>query len=179
LARMMEFYNQNVVPRLMKEMGYKNKMEVPKLDRIVVNVGAGYAIQNPKFMDEVVMELTAITGQRPVVTKARMSIANFKLREGMKIGAMVTLRGKRMYYFLDKFINIVLPRVRDFRGVPTKSFDGRGNYTLGLKEQLIFPEVNYDKVERVYGLNVTFVTTARSDKEAMAFLKEMGLPFKK
>jgi len=164
--------------RMMKEFNYKNSMQVPKLEKIILNIGLGEAIQNIKLLDNAVEELTLIAGQKAVVTRARRSIASFKLREGMPIGCMVTLRRQKMYYFLDKLINIVLPRVRDFRGVSQKSFDGRGNYTLGLREQLIFSEIDYDKVDKVKGLNVTIVSTAKTDEEAYFLLKEMGMPFR-
>jgi large subunit ribosomal protein L5 len=163
----------------MKEFGYKSVMEAPKLEKVVLNMGVGDAIVNPKLLDEAVEEMTLISGQKPVITKAKKSIANFKLREGMSIGCKVTLRGERMYEFLDKLFNIDLPRVRDFHGVSGTAFDGRGNYTLGVKEQLIFPEINYDKVNKVRGLDVVIVTTAKTNKEAYALLKELGMPFEK
>jgi large subunit ribosomal protein L5 len=177
-ARLKEFYSKNVVPALTKEFGYKNVMAVPKLEKIAVNIGLGEATQNAKLMDGAVNELGQIAGQRPVVTKARKSIAAFKLREGMSIGCMVTLRGDRMYEFFDRLVNVALPRVRDFRGVSTKSFDGRGNYTLGIKEQLIFPEIDYAKVEKTKGMNISITTTARTDAEGVALLKAMGMPFR-
>ena len=177
-ARLKEFYCKNVVPALTKEFGYKNVMAVPKLEKIAVNIGLGEATQNAKLMDGAVNELGQIAGQRPVVTKARKSIAAFKLREGMSIGCMVTLRGDRMYEFFDRLVNVALPRVRDFRGVSTKSFDGRGNYTLGIKEQLIFPEIDYAKVEKTKGMNISITTTARTDAEGVALLKAMGMPFR-
>lgn len=179
MSRLWERYKNEISERMIKEFGYKNRMEVPRLEKIILNVGLGEAIQNIKLLDAAVDELTAIAGQKAVVTRAKRSIAAFKLREGMPIGCMVTLRRGRMYYFLDKLLNIVLPRVRDFRGVSPKSFDGRGNYTLGLKEQVIFPEVDYDKVEKVAGLNITLVTTARTDDEARFLLQEMGMPFRR
>jgi len=177
-ARLKEFYCKNVVPALTKEVGYKNVMAVPKLEKIAVNIGLGEATQNAKLMDGAVNELGQIAGQRPVITKARKSIAAFKLREGMSIGCMVTLRGDRMYEFFDRLVNVALPRVRDFRGVSTKSFDGRGNYTLGIKEQLIFPEIDYAKVEKTKGMNISITTTARTDAEGVALLKAMGMPFR-
>ncbi len=177
-ARLREQYMKTVVPALTKEFGYTNVMAVPKLDKVTVNIGMGEATQNPKVMDTAVNELTAITGQKPVVTKAKKSIAQFKLREGMSIGCMVTLRGDRMYEFLDRLMNVALPRVRDFRGVSTKSFDGRGNYTLGVRDQLIFPEIDYNKVDKTRGLNVCITTTATTDAEALALLKHLGMPFR-
>ena len=177
-ARLKEHYKKNVVPALVKEFGYKNVMAVPKIDKVAVNVGLGEATQNGKLMDGAVNELTQIAGQRPVITKAKKSIAAFKLREGMAIGTMVTLRGDRMYEFLDRLMNVALPRVRDFRGVSSKSFDGRGNYTLGIKDQLIFPEIDYNKVEKVKGMNISITTTARTDAEGLALLKHMGMPFR-
>ena len=177
-ARLKEFYSKNVVPALTKEFGYKNVMAVPKLEKIAVNIGLGEATQNAKLMDGAVNELGQIAGQRPVITKARKSIAAFKLREGMSIGCMVTLRGDRMFEFFDRLVNVALPRVRDFRGVSTKSFDGRGNYTLGIKEQLIFPEIDYAKVEKTKGMNISITTTARTDAEGVALLKAMGMPFR-
>jgi len=177
-ARLKEFYSNSVVPALTKEFGYKNVMAVPKLEKIAVNIGLGEATQNAKLMDGAVNELGQIAGQRPVITKARKSIAAFKLREGMSIGCMVTLRGDRMYEFFDRLVNVALPRVRDFRGVSTKSFDGRGNYTLGIKEQLIFPEIDYAKVEKTKGMNISITTTARTDAEGVALLKAMGMPFR-
>jgi large subunit ribosomal protein L5 len=177
-ARLRELYVKKVVPALQKEFGYTNVMAVPKVDKITVNIGLGEATQNPKLLDGAVQELATITGQRPVVTKAKKSIAAFKLREGMSIGCMVTLRGDRMYEFLDRLMNVALPRVRDFRGVSTRSFDGRGNYTLGVKDQLIFPEVDYNKVEKLKGMNICITTTARNDAEALALLKQMGMPFR-
>ena len=170
--------HETVVPALSKEFGYKNVMAVPKLDKISINIGMGEATQNAKLMDGAVNELAQIAGQKPVVTKARKSIAAFKLREGMSIGCMVTLRGDRMYEFFDRLVNVALPRVRDFRGVSTKSFDGRGNYTLGIKDQLIFPEIDYDKVEKTKGMNISITTTARTDAEGLALLKAMGMPFR-
>jgi len=178
-ARLKEHYQKNVVPALTKEFGYTNTMAVPKINKITVNVGMGEATQNAKLLDGAVAELTQIVGQKPVITKARKSIAAFKLREGMPIGCTVTLRGDRMYEFLDRLLNVSLPRVRDFRGVSTKSFDGRGNYTLGIKDQLIFPEIDYNKVEKVKGMNICITTTAASDREGVALLTQMGMPFQK
>jgi len=177
-ARLKLHYHKSVIPALTKEFGYKNVMAVPKIQKISVNIGLGEATQNAKLMDGAVNELGAIAGQKPVVTKAKKSIAAFKLREGMSIGCMVTLRGDRMYEFLDRLMNVALPRVRDFRGVSPKSFDGRGNYTLGLKDQLIFPEIDYNKVEKVKGMNICITTTAKTDAEGMALLKLMGMPFR-
>ncbi len=171
-------YSKEIVPALMKHFNYKNVMAVPKLEKIVINMGLGEAIANAKLIDVAVDELGRIAGQRPVVTRAKKSIANFKLRQHMPIGAAVTLRGERMFEFLDRLTNVVLPRVRDFRGVSTKSFDGRGNYTLGLRDQLIFPEISYEKVDKIRGMNVTIVTTARSDDEARELLKQLGMPFR-
>src|SRR5437899_337425 len=171
-------FEKEVAPALLKELELKNPMAVPRLHKIVVNMGVGEATQNTKVLDPLVTDLTHIAGQKPVVTKAKKSIAAFKVREGMSIGAMVTLRGVRMYEFLDRLINVALPRVRDFRGVSTKSFDGRGNYTLGLRDQLIFPEIDYAKVDKLKGMNVTIVTTARDDNQARALLKSFGMPFK-
>ena len=177
-ARLRELYTKTVAPALMKEFGYTNIMAVPKVEKVTLNVGLGEATQNPKLMDPTANELGAIAGQKPVVTKAKKSIAAFKLRENMSIGCMVTLRGDRMYEFMDRLMNVALPRVRDFRGVSKKSFDGRGNYTLGVKDQLIFPEIDYNKVEKLKGMNICITTTARTDAEAMAVLKLMGMPFR-
>jgi len=177
-ARLRQRYEKEVRTELMKELGFTNPMQAPRLDKIVVNMGLGEAINNGKIIDASVEQLTAITGQKPVVTKARKSIANFKLRQGQSIGAMVTLRGDRMYEFLDRLVSIALPRVRDFKGVSPKAFDGKGNYTLGVREQIIFPEINYDKVERIKGLNITVVTTARNDEEGRALLRRLGIPFR-
>ena len=179
MTRMKEYYEKEIVGRMIKEFGYKNVMQAPRMTKVVLNMGMGEAIQNVKILDGAVEELTAIAGQKAVITKARRSIAAFKLREGMPIGVTVTLRRERMYHFLDKLINLVLPRVRDFRGVSAKSFDGRGNYTLGLKEQLIFPEIDYDKIEKVKGMNITVVTTAQTDEEARFLLRELGMPFRR
>jgi large subunit ribosomal protein L5 len=177
-ARLKEQYTKTVVPALVKEFGYKNPMAVPKLEKISLNIGLGEATQNPKLMDGAVAEMTSIAGQKPVVTKARKSIAAFKLRTGMSIGCMVTLRGDRMYEFLDRLVNVALPRVRDFRGVSSKSFDGRGNYTLGIKDQLLFPEIDYNKVEKTKGMNISITTTAKTDAEGLALLKHLGMPFR-
>jgi large subunit ribosomal protein L5 len=177
-ARLREQYKKTVVPALMKEFDYHNVMAVPRLDKITINIGLGEATQNPKLMDPAVSELAQIAGQKPVVTKARKSISAFKLREGMTIGCMVTLRGERMFEFFDRLVNVTLPRVRDFRGLSTKSFDGRGNYTLGIKDQLIFPEIDYNKVEKTKGMNISIVTTARSDAEGIALLRHLGMPFR-
>ena len=177
-ARLREKFQKDIAPALQKELELKNPMAVPRLHKIVVNMGVGEATQNAKILDPAVGELGQITGQKPIVTKAKKSIAAFKVREGQAIGAMVTLRGDRMYEFLDRLINVVLPRVRDFRGVSTKSFDGRGNYTLGLRDQLIFPEIDYAKVDKLKGMNVTIVTTAKNDNEARALLKSFGMPFR-
>ena len=179
MNRLNQKYKDVVVPNLMKQFNYTSVMEVPRVEKIVINMGIGEAIDNPKVLDEAVAELAQITGQAPVITKAKKSIANFKLREGMPIGCKVTLRKEKMYEFLDKLMNISLPRVRDFRGVSTTSFDGRGNYTLGVKEQLIFPEINYDKVNKVRGMDIVIVTTANTNEEAKALLSELGMPFKK
>jgi len=177
-SRLREHYQKQVVTGLVKEFGYKNPMAVPKVEKVSLNIGLGEATGNSKLMDGAVSELSLIAGQKPVVTKAKKSIAAFKLREGMSIGCMVTLRGDRMYEFLDRLMNVALPRVRDFRGVSPKSFDGRGNYTLGLKDQLIFPEIDYNKVEKVKGMNICITTTAKTDAEGMALLKLMGMPFR-
>ncbi len=173
-----ERYRSEITPRLMEKFSYASIMQAPKLEKIVVNMGVGEAIQNPKAMDAAVNDLAQITGQRPVVTTAGKSIAAFKLREGMKIGCKVTLRGKRMYDFFEKLVGIVLPRVRDFRGISPRAFDGRGNYTLGLREQVIFPEIDYDAIDKVRGMNITVVTTAKTDEEARELLKLMGMPFR-
>jgi large subunit ribosomal protein L5 len=173
-----ERYDKEVRGALMKELGFENPMQAPRLDKIVVNMGLGEAISNGKILDASIEQLAQITGQKPVITKARKSIANFKLRQGQSIGAMVTLRGDRAYEFLDRLVSIALPRVRDFKGVSPKAFDGKGNYTLGIREQIIFPEINYDKVERIKGLNVTVVTTARNDEEGRALLRLLGMPFR-
>lgn len=177
--RLLEKYKNEVVSQMVEKFGYKNINEVPKLEKITLNVGLGKAKDNPKMLDAIVKELALISGQAPVVTHARKSIANFKLREGMKIGAKVTLRGDKMYYFLDKFVNISLPRVRDFRGVSDRSFDGRGNYATGVREQLIFPEIIYDEVEEIHGMDIVIVTTAKTDEEAKELLGLLGMPFRK
>ena len=179
MARMKDFYKQEAAPALMKKFSYKSVMQIPKLDKIVVNVGAGEAKDNAKAIDAISGDLMKITGQKPVVCKAKKSVANFKLREGMPIGAKVTLRGDRMYEFLDRLFNVALPRVRDFRGINPNSFDGRGNYNMGIREQLIFPEIDYDKVDKVRGMDICFVTTAKTDEEARELLSLMGAPFTK
>lgn len=178
MSRLKEIYETEVKPALMKEFKYQSPMQIPRLERIVLNMGLGEAIQNIKVLDAAMEELAMIAGQRPVVTRARKSIASFKLRAGMPIGCMVTLRRERMYDFYNKLVNVALPRVRDFRGVSDKSFDGRGNYTLGIKEQIIFPEVDYDKIDKIKGMNVTIVTTAETDEEGKALLKYLGMPFR-
>jgi large subunit ribosomal protein L5 len=177
-ARLRERYRTEVAPALMRELGYSNLMAVPRLQKIVLNMGVGEAVQNPKVIESAVEELTAIAGQKPVVTRAKKAISNFKLREGMPIGAMVTLRGERMYEFLDRLVSVALPRVRDFKGIPDRSFDGRGNYSLGLREQVIFPEINLDKVDKIKGLTIVICTTARSDAEGKALLRGLGMPFR-
>ena len=177
-ARLRELYRKKAVPAMTKEFGYRNVMAVPRLDKITINIGMGEATQNAKLMDGAVAELAQIAGQKPVITKASKSSAAFKLREGMSIGCMVTLRGDRMYEFFDRLVNVALPRVRDFRGLSTKSFDGRGNYTLGVKDQLIFPEIDYSKVEKTKGMNISITTTARTDAEGVALLRQMGMPFR-
>jgi len=177
-ARLKEQYKKHAIPALMKEFNYTNVMAAPKVVKVTLNIGMGEATQNPKVMDSAVAELTTIAGQKPIVTKARKSIAAFKLREGMSIGCSVTLRGDRMFEFLDRLVNVALPRVRDFRGVSSKSFDGRGNYTLGIKDQLIFPEIDYNKVEKVKGMNICITTTAKTDAEGLALLKHLGMPFR-
>jgi large subunit ribosomal protein L5 len=179
MARLLDKYKADIVPALMSEFGYDNVMQAPKLTKIVVNIGLGESIQNAKAIDAAVGDLTAIVGQKPVVTRAKKSIAAFKLREGMPIGAMVTLRGQRMYEFYDRLVAIALPRIRDFRGVSANSFDGRGNYTLGLREQLVFPEIEYDKIDKTRGLEMSFVTTARNDEEGRRLLALLGMPFAK
>ena len=177
-ARLWDFYEQQVRAKLQQQFGFKNPHQIPRLKKIVLNVGMGDASKNPKGLEAAVAELAAITGQHPVVTRAKKAIANFNLREGQAIGSAVTLRGGRMYELLDRFISIAVPRMRDFRGLPTKSFDGRGNYTLGIKEQMIFPEIDYDKVERIHGMDITFVTSAGRDDTALALLRELGMPFR-
>ena len=177
-VRLREKYRSEVVPALMRDQGYTNVLQVPRLEKIVLNMGLGEAVQNPKLIDAAVEEMTAIAGQKPVVTKAKKAISNFKLREKMPIGVMVTLRGERMYEFLDRFVSAALPRVRDFKGIPDRAFDGRGNYSLGLREQVIFPEINLDKVDKIKGLNVSIVTTAKTDEESRALLRYLGMPFR-
>ncbi|MBM3793103.1 MAG: 50S ribosomal protein L5 [Acidobacteria bacterium] len=177
-ARLKDHYVKKVKPALQTEFSYKNTMEVPKIEKISINIGMGEATQNAKLVDGAAVELGAISGQKPLITRARKSIAAFKVREGMPIGAMVTLRGDQMYEFLDRLVNVALPRVRDFRGVSSKSFDGRGNYTLGLKDQLIFPEIDYNKVDKAKGMNICITTTAKTDAEGLALLKHMGMPFR-
>ncbi len=177
MARLKEKYLKEVAPAMMTKFGYKNVMEIPRVEKVIVNMGVGEAVANPKVLDAAVNDLMTIVGQRPVVTRAKKSIAAFKIRQGMAIGTKVTLRGERMYQFLDKLLNVALPRVRDFRGVSPKAFDGRGNYTLGIKEQLIFPEIDYDKVDKVRGMDIIVVTTANTDEEARELLKLMGMPF--
>ena len=177
MNKMQELYNKEVAPALLKSFGFKNVMQVPRLEKIVVNIGLGEALDNPKALEAAVTDLTTITGQKPVQTKARKSIANFKLREGRLIGTKVTLRGPRMWAFFDRLVNIALPRVRDFRGISPNAFDGRGNYTLGLKDQLVFPEIEYDKIDKLRGMEITIVTSAQNDDEARALLRQLGMPF--
>ena len=177
MAELHDFYKTKVVPELQKSRGYANPMQVPRVEKVVVNIGLGEAMDNPKALEAAVGDLTTITGQRPVTTKARRAIANFKLREGRLIGAKVTLRGERMWAFLDRLLNIALPRVRDFRGVSANAFDGRGNYTLGLKDQLVFPEIEYDKIDKLRGMEITIVTSAKTDEHARALLQMLGMPF--
>ncbi|MCK5731771.1 MAG: 50S ribosomal protein L5 [Tenericutes bacterium] len=179
MNRFQEKYNETIVPALIEKFNYTSIMQAPKVSKIVINIGAGDAVQNPKVLDDAVNELAQITGQKPLITKAKKSIASFKLREGMPIGCKVTLRGGKMYEFFDRLITIALPRVRDFRGVNPKGFDGRGNYTLGVKEQLIFPEIDYDKVSKIRGMDIVIVTTAKSDQEAHELLKQFGMPFRR
>ena len=179
MARLKDYYVKDVAPALMKKFGYKSVMQIPKLDKIVVNVACGEAGSNSKMMDAILSDLSKITGQKPVITKAKKSIANFKLREGMNVGAKVTLRGDRMYEFLDRFFNVALPRVRDFRGINPNAFDGRGTYSVGVKEQLIFPEIDYDKIDKIRGMDISFITTAKTDEEARELLTLMGAPFAK
>jgi len=178
MTRLKEKYEQEIAPKLMEQFQYKSPMEIPRIKKIVLNMGLGEAIQNIKILDSATDELGKISGQKPVVTRARQSIAAFKLRKGMPIGCMVTLRGTRMYEFFDKLVNIALPRVRDFRGISSKALDGRGNYTLGVKEQIIFPEIDYDKIDKIKGMNITIVTSARTDDEARTLLAQMGMPFR-
>ena len=177
-ARLKERYHKDVAPAIAKEFGIENPMAIPRLEKIVLNMGMGEAIANSKVLDTAVTELTSIAGQKPVITKAKKSIASFKLRQGMPIGVMVTLRGERMYEFFDRLVSVALPRVRDFRGVSPKAFDGRGNYTIGIREQLIFPEIDFNKVEKLRGMNISIVTTARDDEQARALLKALGMPFR-
>ena len=177
MARLKDKYVAEVAPAMMEKFGYKNIMQIPKIEKVVVNMGVGEAVGNPKVLDAAVNDLMTIAGQRPIVTRAKKSIAAFKIREGMPIGTKVTMRGERMYQFLDKLVNVALPRVRDFRGVSPRSFDGRGNYTLGIKEQLIFPEMEYDKIDKIRGMDIVIVTTAQTDEEARELLKLMGMPF--
>jgi large subunit ribosomal protein L5 len=179
MARLRKQYSDDIRSALQKTLNLKNVMEVPKLEKIIVNIGVGEAIADAKKLDAAVADLTAITGQKPVVRRARKSISNFKLREGMPVGCSVTLRADKMYEFLDRLINVSIPRIRDFRGIPAKSFDGRGNYTLGVTEQIIFPEIDYDKIDRIRGMNITIVTTAKTDKEAFELLQAFGMPFKR
>ena len=179
MPRLQTIYKEEIVPKLTTEFGYGNHMQVPKLSKIAVNMGLGEAVKNPKLIDSSVKDMTRLTGQKPIITRARRSIATFKLREGMPIGVAVTLRRSRMYEFLDRLINVALPRVRDFRGISPKGFDGRGNFSLGIKEQIIFPEIEYDQVEKINGLNITVVTTAATDDEARALLRHFGMPFRK
>jgi large subunit ribosomal protein L5 len=178
MAKLKEVYQERAVPALMKRFGYKNRMEVPKLEKIIINMGLGEAIQNIKILDSAVQELSQITGQKPVITKAKKSIAQFKLRTGMPIGCMVTLRKERMYEFFNRLVNVALPRVRDFKGLSGKSFDGRGNYALGIREQLIFPEIHYDKIDKVKGMNIVIATTAKTDEEGKELLRLLGMPFR-
>jgi large subunit ribosomal protein L5 len=179
MARLKEKYKKEIVPSLMNRFGYKNVMQVPKLDKIVVNVGAGDAIQNAKLLDSAMSDLASITGQKPAVKRAKKAISNFKLKAGMPIGCMVTLRKNRMYEFFDRLVNITIPRIRDFRGTSPTSFDGRGNYNLGVEEQIIFPEIDYDKVEKIRGMNITVCTTAKTDEEGFELLKALGMPFRR
>jgi len=178
MARLKDYYKSEVVPAMMKQFGYRNTMQVPRLEKIIVNMGLGEAIQNVKILESASAEIGALTGQKPVITKARKSIATFKLRKGMSVGCMVTLRKERMYEFFDRLVNVAIPRIRDFRGIPPSSFDGRGNFAMGIKEQFIFPEIDYDKIDKVKGMNVVIVTTARTDEEARHLLKLMGMPFR-
>ena len=179
MSRLKDFYNQEVAPALMKKFEYKSPMQIPKFDKIVVNIGAGDAKDNAKVIDSIITDLTAITGQKAIATTAKKSVANFKLRAGMKIGAKVTLRGEKMFEFMDRFFNLALPRVRDFKGINPDGFDGRGNYSVGIKEQLIFPEIDYDKIDKIRGMDIVFVTTANTDEEARELLTLMGAPFAK
>ncbi len=179
MARLKKYYNEKVLPKLMKDFNYSSIMEVPRLTKVTINIGVGEAIATPKSLEAAVSDLTKITGQKPLLTKAKKSISNFKLREGAKVGAMVTLRRERMYEFLDRLINAAIPRIRDFRGISSKSFDGRGNFNLGVKEQIIFPEIEYDKIDKIRGMNITIATTARTDEECRQLLAELGMPFAK
>ena len=179
MAQLREQYKNEIAPALMKKFGYKSVMQIPKLDKVIINVAAGEAIANPKAIDAIVSDISQITGQKPIVCKAKKSVANFKLREGMPIGVKVTLRGERMYEFVERFFGLALPRVRDFRGINPNSFDGRGNYSMGIKEQLVFPEIDYDKIDKVRGMDICFVTTAKTDEEARALLAALGAPFAK
>jgi large subunit ribosomal protein L5 len=179
MARLKELYEKEVVPKMMAEFGYKNRMQVPRLNKIVINMGLGEALQNPKILESSVKEVAAIAGQKPVVTKSRKSIANFKLREGQSIGAMVTLRRDRMYEFFDRLVSIAIPRVRDFKGISSRSFDGRGSFSMGIREQIIFPEIDYDKIEKIKGMNITIVTTAKTDEESRSLLGYLGMPFRR
>ncbi len=179
MGELIDYYKSNCVPELMEEFKYKSIMQVPKIEKIILNMGLGEAVQNPKILDGAAQELTRIAGQKAVVTRAKKSIATFKLREGMPIGCRVTLRGERMYGFFSKLVNIALPRVRDFRGLSPKTFDGRGNFSMGIKEQIIFPEIDYDKIDKIKGLNITIVTSAKNDEEGRSLLMKMGMPFKK
>jgi large subunit ribosomal protein L5 len=178
MPRLHDFYRSDVVPKMKEKFGYRNQMQVPKLDKVIINMGLGEAIENIKILDSAAEEIAIITGQKPVITKARKSISNFKLRAGVPIGMKVTLRRDRMYFFLDKLMAVALPRVRDFKGVSAKGFDGRGNYTLGIKEQIVFPEVNYDKIDKIKGMNITIVTTAQNDEEGLELLRLLGMPFR-
>lgn len=178
MARLKDYYIKEAVPALIRDIGYKNRMQVPKMEKIVVNMGVGEAIQNIKVLDKAVEELTLLTGQKAVITKARRSIATFKLRQGMSVGCRVTLRKEKMYEFFDRLVNVAIPRIRDFRGISPASFDGRGNFAMGLQEQIIFPEIDYDKIEKVRGMNIVIVTTAKTDEEARKLLKYMGVPFR-
>jgi len=178
-SRLRERYQSEIVPELMKQFGYKNVMEVPRLVKVSINIGMGEAVQNAKALDAASADLAAITGQKPVITRAKKSIANFKIRENMPIGMSVTMRGERMYEFLDRFLSVALPRIRDFQGAPVNAFDGRGNYSIGIREQLIFPEIEYDKIDRIRGMQVTIVTTAKTDEEARSFLQMLGVPFQR
>lgn len=179
MSRLKELYTNTVAPALMQKFGYKSPMQIPKIEKVVINIGVGEAKENPRSLEAAVGDLTAISGQKPVITKAKKSIANFKIRKGMQIGCMVTLRGMRMYDFIDRLFNVALPRVRDFRGISPNAFDGRGNYSLGIREQLIFPEIDYDKIDKIRGMNISFITTAKTDEEARELLTMLGAPFAK